>query len=344
MANLSDFPYYEPNKPPQYYRYHAEISFLDEVEAITGKRWGAQGIGKLREVVVVKPDETEVESLYDEDPSFFLFNGDKPDLQRMQRQHADMVAFYQKEGIKVHYMEYPGGARSAYGPLKRAISAAVCCVVNGGALISREATPYWRGRSLHAAQYLSSIGCPILHTVIGKGVCEIGAFRRMCDDFIVGMLSSDCNEDGLDQVMPVLKKCGYREAIIARSPGVLNRFYDDVLGWIHADMWIAPIDVRLALIYPPWCDFQTIRRLLELDYKLIEVPEEEQKKAFACNALTLEPRRLLMAEGAPMTVKALRAENVEVIEIPYDEVMKYGGGISCTTGQLVRDAGPTLFD
>ena len=51
-----------------------------------------------------------------------------------------------------------------------------------------------------------------------------------------------------------------------------------------------------------------------------------------------------MAEGDSKTVKALEKEGVEVIQIPYDEVMKYGGGISCTTGRLIRGPGPKLFE
>jgi N-dimethylarginine dimethylaminohydrolase len=188
-----------------------------------------------------------------------------------------------------------------------------------------------------------SIDCPILYTVHGNGIF-VPAFRRMTDDFIVGMLSTDCNQDGLEQISPVLARSGYKEIWAARSPGPLNYFYKDIPGWIHADMWIAPVDVRLALIYPPWCDYETIRRLLSLSYKLIEVPEDEQLRTYACNALALEPRRLLIPEGAPKTVKALKREGVEVIETPFDEVIKYGGGISCTTGPLIRDSGPTLFD
>ena len=51
-----------------------------------------------------------------------------------------------------------------------------------------------------------------------------------------------------------------------------------------------------------------------------------------------------MAEGAPQTVKALEKEGVEVIQIPYNEVMKYGGGISCTTGRSIRDSGPKALE
>ncbi len=47
MAELKDYPAYESNKPPQWYRYHKEVSYLDELEKVWGKRWGAQGIGKL---------------------------------------------------------------------------------------------------------------------------------------------------------------------------------------------------------------------------------------------------------------------------------------------------------
>ncbi len=343
MYKLTDFPFYEPNKPPQYYKYHNEVSYLDELEKIWGKRWGAQGIGKLREVVVVKPTEVEVNPLYDQDPAYFVFNGTKPDLELMQKQHEGMVSVYKKLGIKVHYMEYPDGAPGAYGPLKRSISAAACFVINGGAIIERAAPPYWRGREPYISRFLLGTGCPILYMVHGKGVW-IGAFRRMTDDFMVGMLSTDCNRDGLEQVRPVFERSGYKKILVARNPGPLNYFYDDVPGWMHADMWIAPVDARLALIYPPWFDYETIRELMALGYKLIEVPKEEQLKTFACNALAIEPRLLLMPEGAPQTVKALEKEGVEVIQIPYDEVMKYGGGISCTTGRLIRDPGPVLFE
>ncbi len=83
---------------------------------------------------------------------------------------------------------------------------------------------------------------------------------------------------------------------------------------------------------------------MELKYKLIEVPKDEATKGFACNAFPLEPRRLLITKGCPKPVKALREEKVDVIEVPYDEVMKYGGGLHYTTIQLIRDEGPMSFD
>lgn len=165
---LRSFPFYEEGKVPQYQKYHAKVSYLDELELIWGKRWGAQGIGRLREVAMVRPTETEVKKLYEEDSAFFVFNGTTPDLRLMQEQHLNLARTYERLDIKVHYSSWSEETpRSAYGPMKRSISAAAGFVINGGAIIPREATPYWRGRSRYVSQFLMGLGCPILYTVHG---------------------------------------------------------------------------------------------------------------------------------------------------------------------------------
>jgi N-dimethylarginine dimethylaminohydrolase len=220
--DLKQFPFYVEGQVPQYHKYHAGVSFLDEIELIWGKRWGAQGIGRLREVAMVRPTETEVRKLYEEDSAFFVFNGTTPNLNLMQEQHLNLAKVYEKLDIKVHYSSWSDEApRSAYGPMKRSISAAAGFVINGGAIIPREATPYWRGRSRYVSQFLMNLGCPILYTVHGHGVCEIGASTRMSDDFIILMLSTDCNRDGAEQVIPILQRAGYKEVHLAHSPGPL---------------------------------------------------------------------------------------------------------------------------
>ena len=341
---LARFPYYEEGRVPQYHKYHAEVSYLDELELIWGKKWGAQGIGRLREVAMIRPTETEVKALYEQASSFFVFNGITPDLGLMQEQHYALAETYRSLGIEVHYATWAEDPpRSAYGPLKRSISAAAGFVVNGGAIVPREATPYWRGRSRYVSKFLMSIDCPILYTVHGKGVCEIGAATRMSDDFIVLMASTDANREGIDQVVPILHNSGYREVHIAHSPGPLHHFHEDVPGWMHSDMWITPLDSRLAMIYPPWCDYGTVRRLHEIGYELIECPADEIDK-YPTNAITVEPRRLIMNGSAVRTRALLERHGVEVIPVDYDEVHKYGGGIRCNTMQLIRDPGPRTFD
>jgi N-dimethylarginine dimethylaminohydrolase len=339
-----DFPFYEEGKVPQYHRYHAEVSYLDELESIWGKPWGAQGIGRLRMAAMVKPTETEVLELYEQDSSFFVFNGVTPDLELMREQHQNLMKTYEELGIVVHELRWADDPpMSPYGPMKRSISAAAGFVVNGGAIIPREATPYWRGRSRYVSKALMDLGCPILYTVHGTGVCEIGASTRMSDDLIVLMLSTDCNREGADQVIPILHRAGYQRVILAHSPGPLYDYHQDVPGWMHSDMWIMPLDARLALIYPPWCDYQTIRDLHEIGYTLLEAPAEEVG-LYPVNGITVEPRKVIMNASAVKTIRLLESAGVEVIAIPYDEVHKYGGGIRCNTMQLIRDPGPRTFE
>ena len=98
---LAKFPYYEEGRVPQYHKYHAEVSYLDELELIWGKKWGAQGIGRLREVAMIRPTETEVKALYEQASSFFVFNGITPDLGLMQEQHYALAETYRSLGIDI---------------------------------------------------------------------------------------------------------------------------------------------------------------------------------------------------------------------------------------------------
>jgi len=155
--DLTRFPGYLPGAVPQYASYHNEVDFLDEIEAIWGQRWGAQGIGRLRQVAMSPPTEVETLPLYDQDPAFFVYGGDLPDLGKMREQHAGLMDAYRSLGVDVRIFTYPETPRSAYGVMKRAVSAAAGFVINGGAIIAREAAPYWRGRSRYVSQYLLSL-------------------------------------------------------------------------------------------------------------------------------------------------------------------------------------------
>ena len=139
-----------------------------------------------------------------------------------------------------------------------------------------------------------------------------GASVRMSDDFIVLMLSTDCNRDGAEQVTPILHRAGYKEVLLASSPGPLYSYQEEVPGWMHADMWIMPLDARLAMIYPPWCDYETIRRLHAIGYELIEAPRD-QVESHPVNGITVEPRKVIMNSSAVKTRKLLELHKVEIL-------------------------------
>ena len=61
------------------------------------------------------------------------------------------------------------------------------------------------------------------------------------------------------------------------------------------------------------------------------------KDLVVLRTLCLRPGRVLMAEGSPRTGERLEAAGVEVATVPYDEIHKNGGGVHCSTMELIRE-------
>ena len=66
MALLDTLPWFECGQPTRNRMLH-EIDFYDEEEQIWGQQWGAEGIGKLREVLVSRPTQNETRPEYAEE-------------------------------------------------------------------------------------------------------------------------------------------------------------------------------------------------------------------------------------------------------------------------------------
>ena len=342
-----DYPFYEPGRPLNHAKYH-QVSYLDELEATWGKKWGAQGLGKLREVAAIKPTKWDFHPVFRMDPQFFLtrqgdpFRTTEVDLQKVKECHSNLVRVLESEGVQVHYYKYPEPPVGAYGLIKRTMTPAFR-VVNGGAIINREATPYTRGREPHMTKFLANLGCPILYTVHGTGIC-CSAFREIADDAVLVFESTDCNSEALEKIRPILERSGYKEIVVAHCPGFYETINEDILFSMHADMWFLAVDIRVALIYPPYCDYAIIRWFEKHDFDLIEIPRDEHLRYWPANGICLEAgKKVIICKGADKVKKELEKRNIEVIELDYREAFAYGGGMSCSIRPLVREAGPKLF-
>jgi N-dimethylarginine dimethylaminohydrolase len=103
---------------------------------------------------------------------------------------------------------------------------------------------------------------------------------------------------------------------------------------IHLDLHLAMLDLDLALVDAAGLPYEFLTRLAAEGIRVLHAPPEE---AWSVNLLALGPRRALMAEGSPRTVELLEAQGVAVRTVPYDELHKNGGGVHCSTMELVRD-------
>jgi N-dimethylarginine dimethylaminohydrolase len=311
----------------------ASVSYMEELAAIWGRRWGAQSeMGRLRMVLVSRPSDNEAAPEVRDNPHFYDVQGEFPDLALMRRQHEALVKVLADFGAEVVYMDPPADAHGPYGRLRMLWAPASAFVINGGAIIPRYGLAPWRrGFEVLLARRLGELGCPILYTIHGDGILELGGNCQWLDPhhLVIGTGPS-ANLEGVRQVWPVLKQAGVSEIHLTTFRNTIH--LDMAFGMAAA--WVAVVDPRC--LEPPFLSY-----LRGKGIELIEVGPEEADNS-ACNTLVLEPGVVVMPAGNPRTTKALRDRQVKVIEIDMSEFVKTGGGPHCATAGLIRDPGPCL--
>ena len=90
-----------------------EIDFYDEVEQIWGSRWGAEGIGTLREVLVSRPTENETREEYAREWQYYYSSSaGNADLGRLQAQFDEYYATLEANGVRPNLAPLDVGAQA----------------------------------------------------------------------------------------------------------------------------------------------------------------------------------------------------------------------------------------
>jgi N-dimethylarginine dimethylaminohydrolase len=344
LAVVEQLPWFDRGQPLHNWMLH-ETDFYDEVEQIWGKPWGAEGIGRLREVLVSRPTENETRPEYASEWQYYYSTAEgNADLGRLQAQFDEYYQVLADNGVRVNYVEPPVPAIGAYGYLKNLVTlAGGGLVAKGGAIIHRMGLGSWqRGREVIWSKTLSALGVPIYLTIHGSGIGEPGAGRWLDSKTFVFNDSVVANEEGLRQIEFILGGLGI-ELVRTHSPGWVGTTGHGNIGTTHADMFVMVPDVGLAVLAPHLVDYAFVRYLNSRDIKIVEVPVEEYWD-LAVNGVTLEPGKVIMNAGSPQALKALEREGIEVIQVDFSESHKFAiAGLHCATLELVRDQpGPML--
>jgi N-dimethylarginine dimethylaminohydrolase len=344
MEVLERLPWFDSGEPLHNWLLH-DTDFYDEVEQVWGRRWGAEGIGPLREVLVSRPTENETRDEYAAEWQYYYSSASgNADLGRLQAQFDEYYQVLRDNGVRVNYVEAPVPAIGAYGYLKNLVTlAGGGLVAHGGAIIHRMGLGSWqRGREVIWSKALTALGVPIYLTIHGRGIGEPGAGRWLDSKTFVFNDSVVANEEGLRQIEFVLNGLGI-EMVRTYSPGWVNTTDHGNIGTTHADMFVMVPDIGVAVLAPHLVDYAFVRYLAKRDIEIIEVPVAEYWD-LAVNAVTLAPGKVVMNAGAPTTVAALERRGIEVIGVDFSESHKFAiAGLHCATLELVRDQpGPML--
>lgn len=132
---VEDVPFYELGRPPRVDLWQ-RVDYLDEYDLTYGKKWGASGIGKLKEVAVVRPTEQDLYIFEKQDP-VFMGRPVQANLEKLQKEHDNTVQALRDNGVTVHYIEYPKPAIGPLGPIRGQWAANNAFVAGGGVLVTR---------------------------------------------------------------------------------------------------------------------------------------------------------------------------------------------------------------
>ena len=345
---LTDMPGYVRGEPPSVDTWH-NIDAREIYPKIYGRDFGANGIGRLREVALIEITTHERFVAYDQDPAYFptmgLSHGEL-DIARMRDQSLAYEAALEAAGVIVHRVAFPDPPVGPFGPQRGTWAANELLIVRGGSIIEKIAvSPLGFGRAEYLAYWAwTRLGVPPVATITGTGVAEAGPCLWLAEDVFVTARGIAYNDTGLAQLIPVVERSCLADKMTTLTIECAgNRYFHPQSGISHhPDMVIGPLDRRKVIAYLPGIDFRNWRWLKERGFEIVEVDTDEQALYGPANVTLIEPGRVLMMAEAPKAVAAVRKAGVDVTTVPYAEFMRIGGGLHCSTMRIWREPGPFL--
>ncbi len=205
-------------------------------------------------------------------------------------------------------------------------------VTDAGTLVLRMGKALRRGEEEPLAAALERFGVPVLARLEGDATCEGGDTLWLDHDTLAVGRGFRTNAEAVRQLRTLLAPLGVT---------VLDYdlpFFTGPEACLHLLSLISPVDVDLAVAYPPLMPTAFWTELRRRGVRLLEVPEDEFLHTQATNVLAVAPRRCVMLDGSPVTQALLEEAGCEVVTFPGAPLsLKAEGGPTCLTRPILRD-------
>jgi len=201
-------------------------------------------------------------------------------------------------------------------------------VTDDGAVMLRPGKEGRRGEvEVMAADFVEA-GLPIAGRLDAPAMAEGGDTLWIDERTLLVGRSYRTNDEGIRQLAEALQGV---DVVAFDLPHL--RGAGDVL---HLMSLLSPLDVDLAVAYPPLMPVRLMELLAERSIELVEVPDEEFE-TMGPNVLALGPRVALALEGNDETRRRMEKAGVGVRVYRGDEISRKGdGGPTCLTRPLLR--------
>ncbi len=300
----------------------AETKFSDEMESLWGKWHCDSEVGKLRDVLMRRPGK-EIEIVNEINYSYYRWKSPM-NAEKARYEQDELAQIYKDNGVNVHYVENQREDRPNALYMRDLV-----LMTPEGAIVCRPGISVRRGEERYAAEALSKLGVPIVRTINGEGFFD-GACALWVDrNTVILGTGARANKAGAGQVEYELRNMGVTDIIHMEIP----------YGHAHLDGLINFVDKKTAILFPWQVPYDVVKPLLDRDFKIIELTDLKEIKINMCtNVVALEPGKILMPAGSPVSRKKIEDEGIEVIEVKMDEIMKGWGAIHCMSVFLNRDS------
>ena len=285
--------------------------------------YGAQSmVGRLRRVMMRRPGEVMASA----DPARWHYSS-AIELEEARRAHDSFANALRAWDVEVLYHEEPLPEHSdsvfVFDP---------ALVTDRGTLVLSMGKELRRGEEEPLARSLQGCGVPVFARLQGDAHVEGGDTLWLDHDTLAVGRGFRTNEEGVRQLRDHLAPLGIT---------VLDYdlpYFTGPEACLHLLSLISPVDVDLAVAYPPLMPTAFWREVRRRGVKLLEVPEDEFARTQATNVLAVAPRRCIMLDENPVTRELLQMADCEVVTFPGAPLsFKAEGGPTCLTRPILRD-------
>jgi len=271
----------------------------------------------LREVLVHRPDPA-FGAAFDNPAHGFRHPVDLAVAHAEHDAYTDLLA---ELGVRVHRLV----VRTTDPDLVYTFDPAL--MTDAGAVLLRPGKTNRQAEPRIVRDWLKGAGIPIVGRIGPRATIEGGDVVWLRPDLVCVGISLRTNAEGARQLAAIIDA----EVRVFDLP-----YWRGHAELVHLLSVISPITDNLAVVYPPLLPVGLWTLLGELKIKTIAVPDEEFP-TLGCNVLVVRPGVVVMAEGNPVTRRALESAGCEVHTYPATEVGLNGsGGPTCMAFPLRR--------
>jgi N-dimethylarginine dimethylaminohydrolase len=206
------------------------------------------------------------------------------------------------------------------------------CVAGRGIVLCRMGKPARSGEPAAVGDFSAQADRPVIGTIREPGALEGGDVVWLDERTAAVGHGYRTNAEGIRQFREIVGGDG-GEVIEVPLP-----HWDGPGDVLHLMSMLSPVAERTLLVYSRLLPVPFRKRLLEMGFALLDVPDEEYA-TMATNVLAVAPGKCVALAGNPRTIEVLNKAGIEVWTYEGDEISRKGaGGPTCLTRPLVRFA------